>query len=83
LILSLAEYLRRINPTHRNSKGQWVIGSEPRQRASRPRAMPLLAEAGTSLLRSAVAISPTAPRSRLYGSSCAAIVSCSMIAPSS
>jgi len=30
--MTVAEYLRRINPVYKNNKGRWVIGSESRQR---------------------------------------------------
>ena len=30
--MTVAEYLRRINPVYKNNNGRWVIGSESRQR---------------------------------------------------
>jgi hypothetical protein len=30
--MTVAEYLRRINPVYRQRNGRWVVGSESRQR---------------------------------------------------
>jgi hypothetical protein len=76
--MTVAEYLRRINPVYRQRNGRWVVGSESRQRTFKAVEEVLLAGGGVADFPTAVAL--TLPRvmgrrSRLFGATCAVIAS--------
>jgi hypothetical protein len=61
--MTVAEYLRRLNPVYRKRNGRWVVGSESRQRTFKAVEEVLLAGGGAADYRSAVALTlKAAPR---------------------
>src|SRR5262245_13547446 len=61
--LTVAEYLRRINPVSKQRNGRWVLGSESRQRTFAAVQEVLLAGGGVADYRSVVALTVrAAPR---------------------
>jgi hypothetical protein len=54
--VTVAEYLRRLNPVYRKRNGRWVVGSESRQRTFKAVQEVLLAGGGVADYRSAVAL---------------------------
>jgi hypothetical protein len=54
--VTVAEYLRRLNPVYRKRNGRWVVGSESRQCTFKAVEEVLLAGGGVSDYRSAVAL---------------------------
>jgi len=61
--VTVAEYLRRLNPVYRKRDGRWVVGSESRQRTFKAVEEVLLAGGGVADYRSAVALTVrAAPR---------------------
>jgi hypothetical protein len=61
--MTVAEYLRRINPVYRQRNGRWVVGSESRQRTFKAVVGVLLAGGGVADFPTAVALTvKAAPR---------------------
>jgi hypothetical protein len=61
--VTVAEYLRRINPVYRLRNGRWVVGSESRQRTFKAVEEVLLAGGGVADFPTAVALTVrAAPR---------------------